>query len=732
VSACVAVDNQGNCTLTATNMPSDGDDVLFGDLGNDWSVGGTGKDTLWAGWGNDLSNADDVLTTNNGLNDLPDGPNSSFEDRVFGGAGLDILIGNTGGDRLIDWVGEFNSYLVPFAPFGIATVSRQVPPQLPEFLYALSRSQGVDMTRATDVGSDPVRNGEPFGELGLITQHDHGQWQTQTGGPTDPQAGNIPGGRRDILRSADFNDGSAQSFAPDSGSWTVQGGKLQVTAASLGQDAVAVWNADAYLPIYYEITAAISMQKPTAGWKANSYVVFDYWGPNDFKFAGIDVSINKMVIGHRNASGWWYDAQGPVTGSLTAEKYYNLLVAVNGTFVTVSLGKQAFSFTFAPRILRDGDQVALNKGLLGFGSNSSRGLFDNISLGVLAPQTTLDVTETFDDGTADNFPATAESSTGLWDISSGRYVGTATAGAVALSAASFGASGIDTLSFVEVEAAFTANGVSGLVFDYYASNDYKFVVLDVPGQRVLIGHVSPRSGWVVDQTITRTLTAGMVATLNLLLKATVATVTLNGQVLASRAFNSAVVDGRTGVLGIGAVASFDRFRFRTDDDQFVSASASVQSQPTGTTSAVGSRLAAPDEATASPDAVALSTTTETYAAEQATASTTESSAPTTSTTAPTATTTSAALVKAAPLTINHLADGGVSFTVTGANNRDFYSVRIVGDNGYSTVLTVVIGPDGTGTTAVIHPPPGSYTVTLEIPKQINRPRVLYTDSFTVP
>ena len=51
-----------------------------------------------------------------------------YEDRAFGGAGRDVLIGNTGGDRLIDWTGEFNSYIVPFAPFGIATVSRQVPP----------------------------------------------------------------------------------------------------------------------------------------------------------------------------------------------------------------------------------------------------------------------------------------------------------------------------------------------------------------------------------------------------------------------------------------------------------------------------------------------------------------------------------------------------------------------------------------------------------------------------
>ena len=35
--------------------------------------------------------------------------NTSYEDRAFGGAGLDVLIANTGGDRLIDWVGEFNT-----------------------------------------------------------------------------------------------------------------------------------------------------------------------------------------------------------------------------------------------------------------------------------------------------------------------------------------------------------------------------------------------------------------------------------------------------------------------------------------------------------------------------------------------------------------------------------------------------------------------------------------------
>ena len=118
-------------------------------------------------------NADDVLSTgcaydaNGGkcsspldtwLNDAPD-THPTYEDRVFGGAGLDILIGNTGGDRLIDWIGEFNSYIVPFAPFGIATVSRQVPPALFEFLYALSKAQGADPTRAADNNASSTRRG---------------------------------------------------------------------------------------------------------------------------------------------------------------------------------------------------------------------------------------------------------------------------------------------------------------------------------------------------------------------------------------------------------------------------------------------------------------------------------------------------------------------------------------------------------------------------------------------
>ncbi|MEE4145468.1 MAG: hypothetical protein V2I26_11755, partial [Halieaceae bacterium] len=182
----VDVHSQGT---TFDPTATDGDDRIFGDLGNDWLVGGTGKDHVYGGAGDDLLNVDDDHdSTPDGANNVTDA-HPSYDDIAFGGAGLDVLIGNTANDRLIDWVGEFNSYVIPFSPFGKGTVSRDANPQLLDYLYRLSAADGADQTRAADTGSDPARNGEPNGEIGLVTQKD-AAWQAQTGAPGDPQPGN--------------------------------------------------------------------------------------------------------------------------------------------------------------------------------------------------------------------------------------------------------------------------------------------------------------------------------------------------------------------------------------------------------------------------------------------------------------------------------------------------------------------------------------------------------------
>ena len=50
--------------------------------------------------------------------------------------------------------------------------------------YDISRSDGADRTRP----GDPARNGEPFGEIGLV-MHGDADWGDQHGGPADPQPG---------------------------------------------------------------------------------------------------------------------------------------------------------------------------------------------------------------------------------------------------------------------------------------------------------------------------------------------------------------------------------------------------------------------------------------------------------------------------------------------------------------------------------------------------------------
>jgi len=127
------------------------------------------------------------------------------------------------------------------------------------------------------------------------------------GAPDDPQAGNT-NGKKDVLRSADFNNGSMQGFSADSGLWTIDGGALFTAATTPSGDAVTIYHVGEQLPSYYELQATINAVKPTGGWKANSYVIFDYFSPTDFKFAGIDVATNKLVMGQRTTAGWMVEA----------------------------------------------------------------------------------------------------------------------------------------------------------------------------------------------------------------------------------------------------------------------------------------------------------------------------------------------------------------------------------------------------------------------------------------
>jgi hypothetical protein len=189
--------------------PVTGDKAIFGDLGNSWIVAGMCRCRVYGGWGNDVIDLRASMNVNGGLNNMPVlNPNGTpgtpaWEALTFGGAGQDIMFAGTAGDRLIDWTGNHNSYFVPFGPFGMPTVSRTLMPALPRFLYALSQSDGADLTLGQRYGGDPARNGEPFGELSLVLQHD-AAWHNTHGPPFNEMPENLGGTSIDIKKTANI------------------------------------------------------------------------------------------------------------------------------------------------------------------------------------------------------------------------------------------------------------------------------------------------------------------------------------------------------------------------------------------------------------------------------------------------------------------------------------------------------------------------------------------------
>jgi len=375
-----------------------------------------------------------------------------------------------------------------------------------------------------------------------------------------------------------------QGFFVDSGSFAVSSGALKVAAASLGGDAVSVFNVDYALPSYFEMQASVSVIKPTAGWKANSYLVFDYWGEQDFKFAGLDVSNSKLVMGHRDATGWHVDEQASVQGGLKADTSYNVLLALNGVNATLVVNnKNYFTHTYQPRI-DGGISYGFNQGMVGVGSDNSRGSFDNVNVLVLPPKITFQSTEDFSDGIANLMPAPLQS--GGWTVQGGRYTGSPAAGGVAMSLFDLGVGGLHTSSYLEFSAMVNTQTRAGLIFDRYSATDFKFAAIDAAGDKVIIGHYTAR-GWVEDATVAKTINSGAndFYTLGVSIKGSTVSVTLNGQVVLGKVYNAVAVDGDFGLLAVGTPAKFDDVALKTDDAAFV--------QPAGASMIASEQMSAP-------------------------------------------------------------------------------------------------------------------------------------------
>ena len=361
-------------------------------------------------------------------------------------------------------------------------------------------------------------------------------------------------------------------FAADTGAATVTNGALVVSATG---DAATISYDDRFVPTYYEVVTSLKASKNTGGTSANAYVLFDYYGPNDFKFAGINATTGKVEMGHRTATGWIFDAQ--TTQTIKTDTYYGFQVTVNGTSVSALIGgKSVLTYSFSPRVV-DGVQKQLNTGLIGVGANGATASFDNVDVQTLPPQYTLDYLEDFSDGVANLFTG---ASTGTWAVQTARYNGTPlTTDYSAYKMVDLGTA-LAPSSYLDVLATLKTDSVGGLVYDYNGPDDMKFVAMDAKASRIYFGH-RINGKWIIDSNLGKAIISGLDYKLEISLRGGTVSATVNGTAVANYTYASTVVDGAFGLLTrrganaddlvispTGGNTSYDDVRIRTDDPAF--------------------------------------------------------------------------------------------------------------------------------------------------------------------
>ena len=145
---------------------------------------------------------------------------------------------------------------------------------------------------------------------------------------------------------------------------------------------------------------------------------------------------------------------------------------------------------------------------------------------------------------------------------------------------------LNVSSYLELNAKVNTSAVAGYIFDRYGDTSFKFVAIEADDAdpddlgRLIIGHYTKKSGWAIDASVATPIEAGTDHALNVTLKGTTVSATLNpkpnssAQAMAGFAFNAGTVDGNFGLLATGGPASFDDVRVKTDDPAFRSTASS--------------------------------------------------------------------------------------------------------------------------------------------------------------
>ena len=170
-----------------------------------------------------------------------------------------------------------------------------------------------------------------------------------------------------ILFSENFGAGKDDKFTVPRGHWMIQKGWYYGMAQKEGEWVLGLVKLGAQLPPQFRMRATARTRE--AKTSKNAYIIFDYIGPQNFKYAGMQDRADKWVIGVVTDKGDM--TAKSVEGTVDTGRDYKLEISIAGSQVRLSAdGVEKMAYDFGGGTLSDGQ--------VGVGSKDGHSAFDDI------------------------------------------------------------------------------------------------------------------------------------------------------------------------------------------------------------------------------------------------------------------------------------------------------------------------------------------------------------------
>ncbi|MHC4499393.1 MAG: LEPR-XLL domain-containing protein, partial [Planctomycetota bacterium] len=234
----------------------------------------------------------------------------------------------------------------------LPSVPRRRIPEQPNFLVEqleprLLLSNALSFTAAAGTAIDlTLRLDEISQELRLIDNGSQSVLQSQRLAETS--AVHISG----ALTVPEDPISAVPTLTQQVGAWRSDGSHCQGVPTPGDDAALATFSLDIAPATLLELETTVSTG-------AQGGVLFDYCGPDQFKFAALLSDTDEVVIGHHTTEGWSYDAVADRAIEVGAP--YEVTTSLSGDSVSVSVDSEAVLEHVFGDVLTDGDIGLLSK-----------------------------------------------------------------------------------------------------------------------------------------------------------------------------------------------------------------------------------------------------------------------------------------------------------------------------------------------------------------------------------